>query len=85
MLVQMISSTSIICLTGFQAVVVRYLLDEDIIAWLACIMIDFHRSKQVGGQSSNIMKYGIYLSAAMSQLFYICWLGNELGYAVRID
>ncbi|XP_012348891.1 odorant receptor 2a-like [Apis florea] len=27
------------------------------------------------------MKYGIYLSAAMSQLFYICWLGNELDYA----
>ncbi|XP_078046495.1 shavenoid [Augochlora pura] len=54
--VQMLSSTSIICLTGFQAVV-------------------------VGGQNSDIIKFGIYLSAATSQLFYMCWMGNELTYA----
>ncbi|XP_043515454.1 odorant receptor 85c-like isoform X1 [Frieseomelitta varia] len=55
MFVQMLSSTSIICLTGFQAVV-------------------------VGGQNSDIIKFGIYLSAGISQLFYICWIGNELSY-----
>ncbi|CAK9833950.1 Odorant receptor Or1 [Anthophora retusa] len=59
MFVQMLSSTSIICLTGFQAVV-------------------------VGGQSSDIMKFGIYLSAAVSQLLYICWIGNELSYASSV-
>ncbi|CAK9811580.1 Odorant receptor Or1 [Anthophora quadrimaculata] len=59
MFVQMLSSTSIICLTGFQAVV-------------------------VGGQSSDIMKFGIYLSAAISQLLYICWIGNELSYASSV-
>ncbi|XP_076380111.1 odorant receptor Or1-like isoform X2 [Megalopta genalis] len=57
--VQMVSSTSIICLTGFQAVV-------------------------VGGQNSDIIKFGVYLSAAMSQLFYICWMGNELTYAFSV-
>ncbi|XP_071860262.1 odorant receptor 10-like [Bombus fervidus] len=56
MFIQMLSSTSIICLSGFQAVV-------------------------VGGQSSDVMKFGIYLSAAISQLLYICWIGNELNYA----
>ncbi|CAK9807010.1 Odorant receptor Or1 [Anthophora plagiata] len=59
MFVQILSSTSIICLTGFQAVV-------------------------VGGQSSDIMKFGIYLSAAISQLLYICWIGNELSYASSV-
>ncbi|XP_076656645.1 odorant receptor 13a-like isoform X2 [Halictus rubicundus] len=57
--VQMLSSTSIICLTGFQAVV-------------------------VGGQNSDIIKFGIYLSAATSQLFYICWAGNELTYSCSV-
>ncbi|OAD56061.1 Odorant receptor Or1 [Eufriesea mexicana] len=56
MFVQMLSSTLIICLTSFQAVV-------------------------VGGQSSDILKFGIFLSAAVSQLLYICWIGNELHYS----
>ncbi|XP_076621628.1 odorant receptor 82a-like [Colletes latitarsis] len=56
MFVQMLSSTSIICLTGFQAVV-------------------------VGGQNSDIIKFGMYLSAALSQLLYICWIGNELSFS----
>ncbi|XP_017891406.1 putative odorant receptor 85d, partial [Ceratina calcarata] len=59
MFVQMLSSTSMICLTGFQAVV-------------------------VGGQSSDIFKFGVYLSAAVSQLFYACWIGNELSYASTV-
>ncbi|XP_012151297.2 odorant receptor 13a-like isoform X1 [Megachile rotundata] len=59
MFVQMLSSTSMICLTGFQAVV-------------------------VGGQSSDIMKFGMYLSAAVSQLLYICWIGNELSYSSSV-
>ncbi|XP_076544416.1 odorant receptor Or1-like [Osmia lignaria lignaria] len=59
MFVQMLSSTSIICLTGFQAVV-------------------------VGGQSSDILKFGVYLSAAVSQLLYICWIGNELSYSSSV-
>nr|XP_031844077.1 odorant receptor 85c-like [Nomia melanderi] len=58
-LFQMCSSTSIICLTGFQAVV-------------------------VGGQNSDIIKFGVYLSAAISQLFYICWVGNELTYSCSV-
>nr|XP_050859075.1 odorant receptor 56a-like [Vespula vulgaris] len=53
MLVQMFSSTSMICLTGFQAIV-------------------------VSGQDSNFWKYSIYLGAAVSQLLYICWIGNEM-------
>ncbi|XP_015184369.1 PREDICTED: odorant receptor 85c-like [Polistes dominula] len=53
MLVQMFSSTSMICLTGFQAIV-------------------------VAGQDSNFWKYSIYLGAAISQLLYICWIGNEV-------
>ncbi|XP_047360095.1 odorant receptor 13a-like [Vespa velutina] len=53
MLVQMFSSTSMICLTGFQAIV-------------------------VSGQDSNLWKYSIYLGAAVSQLLYICWIGNEM-------
>ncbi|XP_067202990.1 uncharacterized protein [Linepithema humile] len=48
MFVQMLSSTTMICLTGFQAALVR-------------------------GQSSNTYKFSIYLAAAVSQLFYICW------------
>ncbi|XP_076763174.1 putative odorant receptor 92a [Xylocopa sonorina] len=59
MFVQMLSSTSMICLTGFQAVV-------------------------VGGQSSDIMKFGIYLTAAISQLLYVCWIGNELNYSSSV-
>ncbi|XP_050456548.1 odorant receptor 83a-like isoform X2 [Cataglyphis hispanica] len=55
MFVQMLSSTSMICLTGFQAALVV-------------------------GQSSNIYKFAIYLAAAVSQLFYICWVGNEVMY-----
>lgn len=53
--VQILSSTSMICLTGFQAALVT-------------------------GQSSNIYKFLIYLAAAVSQLFYICWVGNEVMY-----
>ncbi|XP_076284104.1 odorant receptor 13a-like [Lasioglossum baleicum] len=56
---QMLSSTSIICLTGFQAVA-------------------------VGGQNLDIIKFGVYLSAATSQLFYICWMGNELTYSCSV-
>ncbi|XP_076683163.1 putative odorant receptor 85e [Andrena cerasifolii] len=59
MCVQMLSSTSIICLTGFQAVV-------------------------VGGQSSDVIKFGIFLNAAISQLLYICWVGNELSYSSSV-
>ncbi|XP_019883968.1 odorant receptor 85c [Camponotus floridanus] len=55
MFVQMLSSTSMICLTGFQAALVV-------------------------GQRSNICKFSIYLAAAVSQLFYICWIGNEVIY-----
>ncbi|KAF3425312.1 hypothetical protein E2986_02338 [Frieseomelitta varia] len=44
------------------------------------IVIDLRHSKQVGGQNSDIIKFGIYLSAGISQLFYICWIGNELSY-----
>ncbi|KYN11973.1 Putative odorant receptor 13a, partial [Trachymyrmex cornetzi] len=55
MFVQMLSSTSMICLTGFQAALVI-------------------------GQSSNTLKFAIYLMAALSQLFYYCWLGNEVKY-----
>lgn len=80
MFIQMLSSTSIICLSGFQAVVVRhdgrmYWSDRD----------RFASFVQVGGQSSDVMKFGIYLSAAISQLLYICWIGNELNYAVRVN
>ncbi|KAL2724093.1 odorant receptor 56a-like [Vespula squamosa] len=32
----------------------------------------------VSGQDSNFWKYSIYLGAAVSQLFYICWIGNEV-------
>ncbi|KAG7188273.1 hypothetical protein KM043_007939 [Ampulex compressa] len=56
MLAQMLSSTSMICLSSFQAVVIT-------------------------GQSSNVVKFMIYFSAAVSQIFYICWIGNELTYA----
>ncbi|KAK1123055.1 hypothetical protein K0M31_008694 [Melipona bicolor] len=49
------------------------------------IVIDLRHSKQVGGQNSDIIKFGIYLSAGISQLFYICWIGNELSYMVRIS
>ncbi|XP_011057103.1 PREDICTED: uncharacterized protein LOC105147645 [Acromyrmex echinatior] len=55
MFVQMLSSTSMICLTGFQAALVI-------------------------GQSSNTLKFAVYLMAALSQLFYFCWLGNEVKY-----
>ncbi|KYQ48613.1 Putative odorant receptor 13a, partial [Trachymyrmex zeteki] len=55
MFVQMLSSTSMICLTGFQAALVI-------------------------GQSSNTLKFAVYLIAALSQLFYFCWLGNEVKY-----
>ncbi|XP_029167900.1 odorant receptor 13a-like, partial [Nylanderia fulva] len=55
MFVQMLSSTSMICLTGFQIALVK-------------------------GQSSNTYKFLIYLAAAVSQLFYICWVGNEVMY-----
>ncbi|XP_011699500.1 PREDICTED: odorant receptor coreceptor-like, partial [Wasmannia auropunctata] len=55
MFVQMLSSTTMICLTGFQAALVI-------------------------GQSSNTCKFAIYLMAALSQLFYFCWLGNEVMY-----
>ncbi|KYM89745.1 Putative odorant receptor 71a [Atta colombica] len=55
MFVQMLSSTSMICLTGFQAALVI-------------------------GQSSNTLKFAVYLMAALSQLFYVCWLGNEVKY-----
>ncbi|XP_032670382.1 odorant receptor 13a-like [Odontomachus brunneus] len=55
MFVQMLSSTSMICLTGFQATLVI-------------------------GHNSNTCKFAIYLAAAVSQLFYICWLGNEVIY-----
>ncbi|XP_018376632.1 PREDICTED: odorant receptor Or1-like [Trachymyrmex cornetzi] len=55
MFVQMLSSTSMICLTGFQAALVI-------------------------GQSSNTLKFAVYLMAAVSQLFYFCWLGNEVKY-----
>ncbi|KAM0731187.1 putative odorant receptor 92a [Formica fusca] len=55
MFVQMLSSTLMICLTGFQAALVV-------------------------GQSSNTCKFAIYLAAAVSQLFYICWVGNEVMY-----
>ncbi|XP_015439506.1 PREDICTED: odorant receptor 13a-like [Dufourea novaeangliae] len=57
--IQMLSSTSMICLTGFQVVV-------------------------VGGQSSDVIKFGIYLSAAVSQIFYSCWIGNELIYSSSV-
>ncbi|KAK2578687.1 hypothetical protein KPH14_001219 [Odynerus spinipes] len=53
MLVQIFSSTSMICLTGFQAIV-------------------------ISGQDSHLWKYCIYLCAAVSQLLYICWIGNEM-------
>ncbi|XP_070516174.1 odorant receptor Or1-like [Cardiocondyla obscurior] len=53
MFVQMLSSTTMICLTGFQAT-------------------------SVIGQNSNIYKFAIYLMAAVSQLFYFCWIGNEV-------
>ncbi|KAL6255133.1 hypothetical protein P5V15_013463 [Pogonomyrmex californicus] len=55
MFVQMLSSTTMICLTCFQATLVI-------------------------GQSSNTCKFSIYLMAALSQLFYICWQGNEVMY-----
>ncbi|XP_012525763.1 odorant receptor Or1 [Monomorium pharaonis] len=55
MFVQIVSSTSMICLTGFQAVLVI-------------------------GQNSNILKFMVYLMAALSQLFYFCWIGNEVLY-----
>ncbi|XP_077269723.1 odorant receptor Or1-like [Temnothorax americanus] len=55
MFVQMLSSTTMICLTGFQAALVI-------------------------GQSSNTYKFAIYLMAAVSQLFYFCWIGNEVIY-----
>ncbi|XP_072764263.1 odorant receptor 83a-like [Anoplolepis gracilipes] len=56
MFVQMVSSTSMICLTGFQAAL----------------------PNQAEGQSSNTYKFLIYLMAAFSQLFFICWVGNEV-------
>ncbi|KAL6428537.1 hypothetical protein ACFW04_007878 [Cataglyphis niger] len=78
MFVQMLSSTSMICLTGFQAVLVsrdksKCRRGRIVIRALLCF-------DQVVGQSSNIYKFAIYLAAAVSQLFYICWVGNEVMY-----
>ncbi|KAI4501418.1 hypothetical protein M0802_003295 [Mischocyttarus mexicanus] len=38
----------------------------------------FSSSMLVVGQDSNFWKYSIYLGAAISQLLYICWIGNEV-------
>ncbi|KYN32413.1 Odorant receptor 47b [Trachymyrmex septentrionalis] len=70
MFVQMLSSTSMICLTGFQATLSR---GQIVIRASLCF-------EQVIGQSSNTLKFAVYLMAALSQLFYICWLGNEVKY-----
>lgn len=82
MFVQMLSSTSMICLTGFQAALVsrdksKCRRGRIVIRALLCF-------DQVVGQSSNIYKFAIYLAAAVSQLFYICWVGNEVMYQVRL-
>ncbi|KAL2732497.1 odorant receptor 85c-like [Vespula maculifrons] len=99
MLVQMFSSTSMICLTGFQAIVVYYKNDDCIVTikrlfrrkfnvnrnnpvtsghaiktWIK----NFEETGSVSGQDSNFWKYSIYLGAAVSQLLYICWIGNEM-------
>lgn len=81
MFVQMLSSTTMICLTGFQAVLVssrdksKCRRGQIVIAASLCF-------EQVRGQSSNTFKFSIYLAAAVSQLFYICWVGNEVMYQV---
>jgi len=82
MFVQMLSSTSMICLTGFQAALVshdksKYHRGQIVIRASLCL-------DQVVGQSSNICKFSIYLAAAVSQLFYICWIGNEVIYQVQL-
>ncbi|XP_012232344.2 odorant receptor 83a-like isoform X3 [Linepithema humile] len=79
MFVQMLSSTTMICLTGFQAALVssrdksKCRRGQIVIAVSLCF-------EQVRGQSSNTYKFSIYLAAAVSQLFYICWVGNEVMY-----
>ncbi|KAK0171676.1 hypothetical protein PV328_005098 [Microctonus aethiopoides] len=55
MLMQLFASFTMICLTGFQAVL-------------------------GAKEKSNLMKFGIYLGAAFTQLLYWCWYGNELFY-----
>jgi len=81
MFVQMLSSTSMICLTGFQAALVssrdksKCRRGQIVIAVSLCF-------EQVRGQSSNTCKFSIYLAAAVSQLLYICWIGNEVMYQV---
>jgi hypothetical protein len=81
MFVQMLSSTSMICLTGFQAALVssrdksKCRRGQIVIAVSLCF-------EQVRGQGSNTCKFSIYLAAAVSQLFYICWVGNEVMYQV---
>ncbi|KAK0091854.1 hypothetical protein PV326_002614 [Microctonus aethiopoides] len=55
MLMQVFASITMICLTGFQAVL-------------------------GAKEKSNLIKFVVYLSAALSQLFYWCWYGNELIY-----
>lgn len=79
MFVQMLSSTTMICLTGFQAALVssrdKSKCGEIVIAVSLCFV-------QVKGQNSNTFKFSIYLAAAVSQLFYICWVGNEVMYQV---
>ncbi|KAK0180857.1 hypothetical protein PV327_003194 [Microctonus hyperodae] len=55
LLMQVFASITMICLTGFQAVL-------------------------GAKEKSNLIKFVVYLSAALSQLFYWCWYGNELIY-----
>ncbi|XP_029677569.1 odorant receptor 83a-like [Formica exsecta] len=78
MFVQMLSSTLMICLTGFQAALVsrdKSKCCHGRIVIRASLCFD-----QIVGQSSDTCKFAIYLAAAVSQLFYICWVGNEVMY-----
>nr|QNL15016.1 olfactory receptor 72 [Aulacocentrum confusum] len=55
MLMQLFASFSMICLTGFQAVL-------------------------GAGEKKNLLKFIVYLGAALSQLCNWCWFGNEMLY-----
>nr|AQN78445.1 olfactory receptor 43 [Meteorus pulchricornis] len=58
MLMQLFASFTMICLTGFQAV----------------LGVE---------EKSSLMKFVIYLGAALTQLLYWCWYGNELFYQTQ--
>lgn len=59
-LCQLIASTSIICLTAFEAVLAL-------------------------SDPSVCLKFLVYMTAALFQLLFWCWLGNEIFHQVLAD